>query len=225
VKYVGLTFGNEKYFQARKRYVADMESKNIFSQIFSFGPEDLDDQFVKDHGEFIRNNSRGFGYWIWKPYIILKVLKQLEEGDILVYGDAGCEMKGTREECLEIFNSVKTIKRTKIIAQECSRNYLYVKTDLFFKVRWYGLLYVYNLMPAAGRLVIEKNSVTINFVTEWLHICTNNYKNIDDSPSFLPRIPKFREHRHDQSVFSLLFGIYKGGFAEFGNIWPASRLK
>ena len=160
MKYVGLTFSDEKYIKTRERYVAEMESKDIFSQIFSYGPQDLDAQFVKDHGEFIRNNPRGYGYWIWKPYIILKVLNQLDNGDILVYGDAGCEMKGTREECLQIFDIVKKIDGAKIIATHATRNYLYTKTDLFFKVRWFAIIYAHRLMAAAGRLVIEKNAKT-----------------------------------------------------------------
>jgi hypothetical protein len=226
MKYVALTFSDEKYIKTRARYVAEMESKNIFSEIFSYGPEDLDVQFLKNHGEFILKNPRGYGYWIWKPYLILKVLRQLKDGDILVYGDAGCEMKGTREECLQKFDLVKNIcNGTKIIANHSFRNYLYIKTDLYFRVRWYAIIFAPKIMAATGRIVIEKNDKTVKFVKEWLHFCTNDYRNIDDSPSILPKIPRFREHRHDQSVFSLLFGLYKCKLVDFENIWPASRLK
>ena len=38
-------------------------------------------------------------------------------------------------------------------------------------------------------------------------IC-NNYHVIDDSPSIRKNIPGFKEHRHDQSIFSALTKIF-----------------
>ncbi|MDA0079651.1 hypothetical protein [Brachyspira hyodysenteriae] len=34
--------------------------------------------------------SRGFGYWCWKPFIVLKTLESMNDNDILVYADVGC---------------------------------------------------------------------------------------------------------------------------------------
>lgn len=34
-------------------------------------------------------NLQGAGFWVWKPFIILKELEHLEEGDYLLYTDAG----------------------------------------------------------------------------------------------------------------------------------------
>ena len=33
---------------------------------------------------------RGFGYWIWKPQVILQSLRMMDKGDVLLYADAGC---------------------------------------------------------------------------------------------------------------------------------------
>ena len=38
------------------------------------------------------DQSRGAGYWLWKPYIIYNNLCRLTEGDILIYTDAGVEI-------------------------------------------------------------------------------------------------------------------------------------
>lgn len=35
--------------------------------------------------------SRGFGYWCWKPRVILMALEQIKEGDLLVFLDIGFE--------------------------------------------------------------------------------------------------------------------------------------
>jgi hypothetical protein len=44
---------------------------------------------------------------------------------------------------------------------------------------------------------------TREFVQQWYELACN-YHFIDDSPSVLPNFPDFQEHRHDQSIFSLL---------------------
>ena len=226
MRYFAVTFTDEKFIRTRQRYVAEMASKDIFEEIFSYGPEDLGENFIQQHGDFIVNNKRGYGYWIWKPYLILKALDNLQNGDVLVYGDAGCELKGTREECLQKFNIVKTINTgTKVIANHSFRNYTYIKTDLYFRIKWNAILFAPRIMAASGRIVIEKNQKTIKFMQEWLKLCTSDYRNIDDSPSNLPNLPRFIEHRHDQSVFSLLFCLFKCKMVDFENVWTASRLK
>ena len=49
------------------------------------------DEFWTLHGSFIHNNPRGYGHWIWKPYLIYKTMReQLNEGDFLIYCDAEC---------------------------------------------------------------------------------------------------------------------------------------
>jgi hypothetical protein len=226
MKYFALTFSDEKYIKSRERYVAEMKATGIFSKIFSFGPEDLDDDFLKAHAEFIKNNPRGYGYWIWKPYLILKVLNQMEDGEVLAYGDAGNEIKGTTEQCLRLVNLVKYSKgKVKIVASRTHRIYSHTKMDLYFRFRYYGVLYAFCKMIEPGRILIEKNERTLNFVREWDSLCQNDYRNIDDSPSLLPNFPNFVEHRHDQSVFSLLFNFYKCKIVDFGDVWQASRLK
>ena len=42
--------------------------------------------------------------------------------------------------------------------------------------------------------------------TIYNYACT--YHNIDDTPSIIPNYPNFKEHRHDQSIFSLLTKKY-----------------
>jgi len=49
-------------------------------------------------------------------------------------------------------------------------------------------------------LVCDK---TRELVNRWYEFCCD-YHLIDDSPSVVPNLPEFIEHRHDQAVFSLL---------------------
>ena len=53
-------------------------------------------------------------------------------------------------------------------------------------------------------LVCEK---TRSFVNKWYETCCI-HRLIDDSHSIIPNHPWFRDHRHDQSVYSILFKKY-----------------
>ena len=55
----------------------------------------------------------------------------------------------------------------------------------------------------ATHVILQKSCTSVDFVNEWMRIVENIHY-IDDSPSALPNFPDFVEHRHDQSVFSIL---------------------
>ncbi len=37
----------------------------------------------------IFSQKRGYGFWLWKPYVILDALRKIPQGDYIVYVDAG----------------------------------------------------------------------------------------------------------------------------------------
>jgi len=225
MKYHAITFADEKFKKTRERYAAELESKNIFEKVIQYSPLDFDSNFLVKHQKFIQDNPKGYGFFIWKPYFILKALEGLEDGDILVYGDAGNEIKGSKEECLDLFNKVNLpSKQIPIIATKVGWNIRWIKSDLYFRMG-FRIFYPFKIMVEANRILFKKNLATINFVKEWLHYCTIDYRNIDESKSRIPQLPFFVQHRYDQSVFSILFHKYKGRELDFGKIWTASRLR
>lgn len=225
MNYYAICFTDEKFQKTRERYALELATKNIFKEVIQYSPKDFDSDFKKNHGEFIRSNPKGYGYFIWKPYFILKALSLMKEGDILVYGDAGNEIPGSREECLNIFNLVNSpSKHIPILAMKVGWNIRWIKSDLYIRMG-YKLFYPFKIMVEANRIVIKKNEATLKFVNEWLYYCTVDYRNIDETKSKFPQLPFFVQHRYDQSVFSILFHKYKGQVVNFGSIWTASRLR
>ena len=91
-----ITFGggSENYYQAVERLCGQVKSLEIFDSITGYTDKDIksDEVFWNKHKNFIINNKRGYGYWIWKPYLILKKLKEINDNDILLYLDCGCEI-------------------------------------------------------------------------------------------------------------------------------------
>jgi hypothetical protein len=89
-----ISFGNNLYKNALDRIKHQAESFNIFDDILIYNEEDLINfnEFWDKHKNFIKNNKRGYGYWIWKSYLVLKTLELMNDNDILLYADAGCSL-------------------------------------------------------------------------------------------------------------------------------------
>ncbi len=49
-------------------------------------------EFTGRMGKYLTPSCRGFGYWSWKPWAIHHVLQDMQEGDRLLYLDAGCHI-------------------------------------------------------------------------------------------------------------------------------------
>ena len=58
-----------------------------------------------------KNTNRGYFWYMWKPYIIYKTLKSLNEGDVLFYCDSG----------MTIINTQDTINKFNYFIKHCSR--------------------------------------------------------------------------------------------------------
>ena len=90
-----ISFGDD-YFNYKKQILKKQaESTGWFDGVIIHSPETLE-EFFNQHKDFV-TNSRGYGYWIWKPYIINKMLTQINDNDILVYIDSGCHINITSE--------------------------------------------------------------------------------------------------------------------------------
>jgi hypothetical protein len=71
-----ITFANEKFEGALKRITRQISLMNVFDVIRPYTDKDLESftDFWDRHGEFVKNNPKGHGYWIWKSYLTLKTL-------------------------------------------------------------------------------------------------------------------------------------------------------
>jgi len=206
-----LTFGgpSRNYLDAVNRICNQAKSFGMFDNIYGMTDADLknDYEFWDKHGKFIEQNSKGYGYWIWKSYLILKTLKYLNEGDILLYLDSGCELNVKLKSKLELL--IEKTKEKRILGSSVSSNDVkYTKKDLleYFKLENMRDMLLKSHMQA-GCLLIMKCDMIMKFIGEWYELC-QNYHFIDDSPSISLNDPKFIEHRHDQSVFNLLVKKY-----------------
>lgn len=182
---------------------------NLFYEIIIENDKTLIEKhkdFWDKHNKFISNNSRGYGYWLWKPYLICDTLKKMNENDILLYCDVGCELnKYGLHNFYKLLNIVLNKKIIGFKAGSCDINY--TKRDLSAQYPLNINLLLINHLQA-GCLLMQKSSFIEHIMNEWFINC-EIYHNIDDSQSKLNNFKNFIEHRHDQSVLNMILKKYK----------------
>lgn len=154
------------------------------------------------HREFVLSNSRGFGYWIWKPFAIRKALRSLRDGDVLVYMDACTKLNlEGKSRFLEYLQWVKDSPHGTLVIGSPHRIKEWCKMDLLLALN--GLPLLESEMFMAGIVFLTKTPAVLNALDRWCSL-VGVYHFLDDSPSVVPNHPAFIEHRHDQSIFTLL---------------------
>jgi len=201
-----LTFGgpSENYHNALNRICLEAEQIKIFDKIIGYTEKNLmnDKKFWNKHGNFITNNKRGYGYWLWKSYLTKKTMKKMNDNDILVYVDAGCTINSNgKKRLLEYFDIVNNSKFGILSFNLGHLEKTWTKMDIINYFGAHDLLETGQLV--GGIFILRKCEHTINLVKKWYKSCCE-YNLIDNSQSSIPNDSSFIENRHDQSIFSVI---------------------
>jgi hypothetical protein len=203
-----LTFAGEfiprKYTFASLNLKKMAEEFNLFDTITIYTHETLNHfpDFLEKHLTFVVNNKRGFGYWIWKAFIIHKHLSSLKEGDILLYVDACTFLNiGAKDRFLEYIEMVKKNKDGNLFFEYTNIISDWCKVDTLVAL---NAVHLFNEKEVVSNVIFTTaNKKNIDFF-KMMYEISCNYHLLDDSPSILPNSPRYKEHRHDQSLFSIL---------------------
>lgn len=193
-----ISFGSQGYENGLQRLKKSAEG--FFDTITLYGPGDIDATFYKQN-EKILTQPRGAGYWLWKPYFILERLNQVEDGDLVFYTDALVEFKKPSE----IDNIVDDSFAQKIMLfHQKYTNDTYTKRDCLRLMCDGHCRYIYGPHLNAAFMGFVKAPETLKFVREWLFWCRQPECLTDQPNEYGDNPPTFRDHRHDQSILSLL---------------------
>ncbi len=198
------TFGNTpNYTNALARIEGQAKQSGYFDTVFIY--DQTNTPGIQEHNDFINSHRRGYGYWIWKPMVILDVMNKTALNDIIIYADAGCSIYNT-EKAKTLFASYMDLVEKapyRISFELPLKEHTWCKGDLLdlFQIR--DTPYASSNQLCATSLLLKNTPENKAFMEEWLSMMSD-YHNIDDSPSISPNHPSFKEHRHDQSVHSIL---------------------
>lgn len=183
------------------------------------------------------DESRGCGYWAWKPYIILQTLLQIEENDYVIYCDVG---KPTGNASVDHGNQIDVSLLPLVEWAERHNGMLpgvylsnhgpaknWIKRDCFSLMDCDHTQY--HQMPTiqAGYTVWKNTPSVIAFLEQWQALNTDTRLITDqDNVLGLANYDGFIRHCHDQATLTLLcekqnasvFGGRRHQFWGFRNI-------
>ena len=209
--FISYADGNMSY--SLKRIGRQAKRLGIFDEVILYTPDKLPEYILKGP---LMQYRRGGGYWSWKPAIIHETLQRADEGDVVVYVDAGCTLRKGNEwnlfiRLLQRFDTVcfqydESQPQWERWGSKSAKLKYWTKesTLKFFEERFNdaGLGESPHIM---GGILFMKNKEN-SFLNDWLDITLHHPELIiDPSPEEIARQPEgFAGHRHDQSVITPL---------------------
>jgi hypothetical protein len=209
VKRIYCTFGGSQYDETIQRIVEDAPQ---------FGVDEVrvyDDRWLMTTGFYranrwifdlqSRGEHRGFGWYCWKPYVILTELARHQPGDVVLWTDADTypigDLKPLFKRCSLLAGGImlfaaegwaqgQSTKRSCMRAMGCETEDF--RTAQHATARF--ALFELGSMPAASLLI------------EWQKYCLNSEcVGLETGPD---EYPEYQEHRSDQSILTNLAHLY-----------------
>lgn len=168
-------------------------------RVISYSPSDIKD-YLDAHPEFFKY-KKGYGNYFWKPYIILKALDQVSENDFLFYSDSGSVvLRNLRNLCRELISKDKDIMvfRLPLIEKQ------WTKKDCLILLDGNKPEYYNSSQVMGGFILTRKTETGKAFIKSYMKACENEQIISDMENKIEPNFSEFLEHRHDQSVLSIL---------------------
>jgi len=201
---VVINYSDNKF--KKKQQINSWSAKNIgkVDKVIKFSPNDIDTDFFDENKEIL-SQKRGGGSWLWKPYIILKTLKELNEGDVLLYVDSGVIFKKNIKGLISKFKSSNLdimLFELPLVEIQWTKK----KVFDYLNITNHDLLYSNQIMGTI--LGFKKSMESIIFVEKWLELCRDKQL-LFPSKSKKNEFKHFIAHREDQSLLSVLSKINK----------------
>ena len=200
INYANLKYKKAQYFNSRTAI-----HKGKAEKVISYSPKDIDPDFWNNNRKIL-SKKRGNGYWLWKPYFIQKTLRELCEGDYLVYLDSGAfYVNDVKYLIQQMDRDDQDVMPFELPFKERR----YTKRDVFLKMSCDEPAYYETNQRMATLVVIKKTDTAMKFVEEWLQYCQCEHIITDENNNMgKGNYKDFVENRHDQSIFSLLSKMY-----------------
>lgn len=177
------------------------------------------------HGQFVRRGTRGYGYWLWKPLLILHALDVFPRSVTqILYVDAGSELNmrtraarnrltdyqdAAREHCLHVMHVPETSES------------IWTHPAVLHGI---DLPPSYRDTPqrSASYLLFHRDQRSRAFLREWLDLASRRGFTwlTGEIPTTQAPPPEFLGHRHDQSLMSALSKLRQIPSIPDETYWP-----
>ncbi len=197
-------FADELFRHAKQRLIASAHRHGV-DQIHEFSTADLRQTDFYTENKPTLDMPRGAGYWLWKPYYILRVLKEVKSGEFVWYMDCGAELVGPVDELAGVCSSAGGVL---LFRNHGRPNKYWTKRDCFVLMGCDSEKYYEADQVNAAFSGFIAGPAAIQFVEEWLRHCTDPRKLTDMANECCkPELPDYLLHQGDQPICSLLASL------------------
>lgn len=213
-----INYADGGFYQSQRQNSESALSVGCLDKSIMCNKNDIDSEFLSEKAHIL-TQKRGAGYWLWKPYIILKHLKQLSENDYLIYTDSGMLFVDCIDNLLNI--EAENIEKSGMLFTETTQwipegppwkapiEYEWTKRDTFILTKTDNENITHSTQLNAAFLIAKPCKRSFEFLEEW--ICFgSDVRAITDIGNCMGKnnYEGFVEHRHDQSIMSVLAKKY-----------------
>ena len=195
-----VTFGTPDFSMARVEHQQSIEK--FGHKVFSYHTDSEPIRLARKKNPETFRQPRGYGYWIWKPYIIEAAMEETEPGTLIFYTDIAVTLARAPESLLDVARDLD-ILTFRVGSGYAQREY--TKRDAFVLLKADEPRYWDDEQSHGGFVAVRNNDAGRKFVRTWKKYLRDT-RILTDKPNEMgfPNLPGFVDHRHDQSVLSIL---------------------
>lgn len=204
-----ISYADDVYEDALVRITNQAKKSGFFDDVRDFRPQDLSSSFRRMYID-VFSRRRGGGYWIWKHEIIRRTLDRMDWGDFLVYQDAGTTVNGEGLARFDEYMKIANVSESGMLAWSWPGPESNWTTDKLFRaIGVYERKHFWHSTHVIATVfVFQKRQAVMEMIRMYSSLIRSDQLLITDDYSNLTRRASFFEHRHDQSIFSLLLKCY-----------------
>ncbi len=201
--------GGLQWRLAGKRFAAGAERSGLFSTVGVANLKTTREHFQTVFSSLPRGfmNSKGLGYWLWKPLMISRALRTLPKTEpFLVYLDVGFTVNATKKSAQRLadYLEIASENNAMVFSLPNCPDESWTKPEVF----------EYFCTPPehrasdqrlAGAIVLRNSAATQDLIDEWVSAATyDNSTLLTDQTRVHKSNYPIIAHRHDQSIWSLI---------------------
>lgn len=203
------TFTSTGYEAARDRILKEVQASGVFDMSYTYNEHQLTPELLASPTFQIK---KGLGHYSWKPDIIWQTFNLVNEGDIVVYLDAGCSVNNSTEwqKYMAYLDSYDILAfRIHQRNYKWTRESVFIQFSQLIKNNWRD-----NYQFGANAIMFKKTPQSLSFVSEWRDYMIKRLDLCGDvSPNEISKEDsRFIENRYDQTIMTaLLYEYYQKG--------------
>ncbi|MDR1599312.1 MAG: hypothetical protein LBS11_05515 [Oscillospiraceae bacterium] len=202
---IGINYANGVCRPEQMYSATTARKRGQFDKFIEYSPKDLDENFVRANANIL-NKPRGGGYWLWKPYVILKTLEQANDGDYVFYADCDKYYTGSIR---PLIKCMADQGRDIMLFSQDFFEYAYTKRDI---LDFFGVVgnpkFTETRQFLGGFQCYRKSEHSMEFVEKLLENSTTGDLITDAKSVTGSEDRRFIQTRRDQSILSIQAKAY-----------------